>query len=56
MKLYEYQAKEVFKEEALLKSSHLELPFALSLYNEAVKEEHIDKKVLEALWAFSSKT
>jgi len=48
--------REVFKEEELLKSSNLELPFALGLYNEAVKDEHIDKKVLEALWAFSSKT
>ncbi len=48
--------KEVFNQEELLKSSNLELPFALSLYNEAVKDEHINKNVLEALWAFSSKT
>ena len=47
--------KEVFKQEELLKSSHLELPFGLSLYNEASKIETIDKKVLEALWAFNSK-
>jgi len=47
--------KEVFKQEELLKSSHLELPFGLSLYNEVSKIETIDKKVLEALWAFNSK-
>lgn len=47
--------KEVFKQEELLKSSHLELPFGLSLYNDLSKEEHIKKEVLEALWAFNSK-
>jgi energy-coupling factor transport system ATP-binding protein len=47
--------KEVFKQEALLKSSHLELPFGLSLYNDLSKEEHMKKEVLEALWAFNSK-
>ena len=47
--------KEVFMQEELLKSSHLELPFGLSLYNEASKIKTIDKKVLEALWAFNSK-
>jgi energy-coupling factor transport system ATP-binding protein len=47
--------KEVFMQEELLKSSHLELPFGLSLYNEAFKIDTIDKKVLEALWAFNSK-
>ncbi|MBU1141177.1 MAG: energy-coupling factor transporter ATPase [Firmicutes bacterium] len=48
--------KEVFNQEELLKSSNLELPFELSLYNEASKDEHIDTTVLEALWAFNSKT
>jgi energy-coupling factor transport system ATP-binding protein len=47
--------KEVFSQEALLKSSHLELPFGLALYNELAKDEHIDPKILEALWAFNSK-
>ncbi|MCR3905956.1 MAG: energy-coupling factor transporter ATPase [Tenericutes bacterium] len=47
--------KEVFTQEELLKSSHLELPFELSLYNEALKDEKMNKKVLEALWAFNSK-
>ncbi len=47
--------KDVFKQEDLLKSSHLELPFELSLYNEAIKDNNIDKKILEALWAFNSK-
>jgi energy-coupling factor transport system ATP-binding protein len=47
--------KEVFKEEEILKSSHLELPFELSVYNEALKDEKISKKVVEALWAFNSK-
>jgi len=47
--------KEVFSQETLLKSSHLELPFGLALYNELAKDEHIDLKILEALWAFNSK-
>ncbi len=47
--------KKVFAEEELLKSSHLELPFGLSLYNELSKASHVDMKVLEALWAFNSK-
>jgi energy-coupling factor transport system ATP-binding protein len=46
--------KKVFAQEDLLKSSHLELPFGLSLYNELSKDEQVDKKVLEALWAFNS--
>jgi energy-coupling factor transport system ATP-binding protein len=48
--------KEVFKEEEILKSSHLELPFELGIYNEAVKDEKISKRIVEALWAFNSKT
>ncbi len=48
--------KEVFNQEDLLKSSNLELPFGLSLYNEVAKDHTIDHKVLEALWAFNSKT
>ncbi|MBU1093762.1 MAG: energy-coupling factor transporter ATPase [Firmicutes bacterium] len=47
--------KEVFNREDLLRSSHLELPFALGLYNEVAKDGSIDHKVLEALWAFNSK-
>lgn len=47
--------KDVFKEEELLKSSHLELPFELALYNEMTKQKPEDKKLLEALWAYNSK-
>jgi len=47
--------KDVFEEEDLLKSSHLELPFGLALYNDLKKDHSIDPKVLEALWAFNSK-
>lgn len=47
--------KEVFNQEELLKSSNLELPFEISLYNEVAKDKTIDSKVLEALWAYNSK-
>ncbi|MDY0294525.1 MAG: energy-coupling factor transporter ATPase [Acholeplasmataceae bacterium] len=47
--------KEVFREEDLLKSSHLELPFSLSLYNDLAKDPKVDPKLVEALWAFNSK-
>lgn len=47
--------KEVFKEEDLLKSSHLDLPFGLALYNDLAKDPKTDPKLLEALWAFNSK-
>jgi len=47
--------KDVFKEEDLLKSSHLELPFGLSLYNDLAKDPDVDPKLVEALWAFNSK-
>ncbi len=45
---------EVFKHEDLLKSSHLELPFEAKLYARALKDEEIDPKITEALWAFYS--
>jgi energy-coupling factor transport system ATP-binding protein len=47
--------KEVFEQEDLLKSSHLELPFELALYNELKKDEQSHPKIVEALWAFNSK-
>ena len=47
--------KEVFLKEELLKSSHLELPFGLALYNDLAKDPNVDPKLLEALWAFNSK-
>ncbi len=47
--------KEVFKEEEILKSSDLELPFELAIYNEAFKDEKINKRIVDALWAFNSK-
>lgn len=53
--ILEGSPKDVFLKEDLLKSSHLELPFEISLYNEAQKDEKIDGKILEALWAYSSK-
>ncbi|HKL95535.1 MAG TPA: energy-coupling factor transporter ATPase [Haploplasma sp.] len=46
---------EVFKEEEILKSSNLEIPLSLSIYNEVSKDENIDKKLVEELWAFTSK-
>ena len=48
--------KEVFEHVELLQSSNLELPFALSLYNDLKKDSKIDRKLVEALWAFNSKT
>jgi energy-coupling factor transport system ATP-binding protein len=48
--------KEVFKEEEILKSSHLELPFELSVYNEVSKDKKMNKRVVDALWTFNSKT
>jgi len=47
--------REVFDKEDLLKSSHLELPFELSLYNELKKDGSKHPKVVEALWAYNSK-
>ncbi len=47
--------RDVFEQEDLLKSSHLELPFGLSLYNELKKDSSVNPDVLEALWAFNSK-
>ena len=47
--------KEVFKHEDILKSSHLELPFELGIYNEASKDEKISKRIVDALWTFNSK-
>ncbi len=47
--------KEVFTKEDLLKSSHLELPFGLALYNDLARDPKTDPKLLEALWEFNSK-
>ncbi len=44
----------VFREEELLESSHLELPFALKLFNQLEKDDTINKDIAEAVWAFSS--
>lgn len=44
----------VFREQELLESSHLELPFALKLYNQLEKESSVDQHVMEAIWAFNS--
>ncbi len=46
--------EEVFKEEELLKSSHLELPFEVKLYTRASNDKTFDPKITEALWAFNS--
>ena len=45
----------VFKEEELLESSHLELPFSLKLYNQIEKDQSINREIVEAVWAFNSK-
>ncbi|MDX9690843.1 MAG: energy-coupling factor transporter ATPase [Acholeplasmataceae bacterium] len=47
--------REVFEQEELLKSSQLELPFELALYNELKKDEQVHTKIVEALWAYNSK-
>jgi energy-coupling factor transport system ATP-binding protein len=47
--------RDVFEQEELLKSSHLELPFELALYNEMKKDEQAHPKIVEALWAYNSK-
>jgi len=54
--ILEGKPKEVFEREDLLKLSNLELPFELSLYNELKRSETSNQKVVEALWAFNSKT
>lgn len=46
--------QEVFKEVDLLKSSNLEVPQALSVYNH-FKNKKAPKALLEALWEFNSK-
>ncbi|HHT55659.1 MAG TPA: energy-coupling factor ABC transporter ATP-binding protein, partial [Acholeplasma sp.] len=51
--ILEGSPKEVFKEEELLKSSHLEIPLTLSVYNEISKDKDVDKKLVEALWEFN---
>ena len=48
--------KQVFNQETLLKSSHLELPFEIALYNELKKDKEKNHHILEALWAFNLKT
>lgn len=45
----------VFKEEELLKSSHLEIPLALSIHNEIAKDKNSNEKLVEALWEFNLK-
>lgn len=47
--------KDVFKEEEILKSSHLEIPLELSVYNEISKDKNIDPKLVDALWEFNLK-
>jgi energy-coupling factor transport system ATP-binding protein len=48
--------QDVFKQEALLQSSHLELPFEVKLYNDVSGDSKFSQKVTEALWAFNLKT
>lgn len=47
--------EKVFKEEELLKSSNLEIPITLSVYNELSRDQNVDKKLVDALWELSSK-
>jgi energy-coupling factor transport system ATP-binding protein len=46
--------EDVFREEGLLRSSNLELPFQIKLYNAVRKDESIGKDIAKALWAFNS--
>jgi energy-coupling factor transport system ATP-binding protein len=48
--------QDVFKEEALLQSSSLELPFEVKLYNDVNKDPKFNQEIKEALWAFNLKT
>lgn len=52
--ILEGSPKEVFEKEEILKSSHLEIPLTLSVYNEISKDENVDKRLVEALWEFNS--
>lgn len=53
-KILEGTPNVVFYEETLLESSHLELPFSLKLYNHIEKDDTIDRRIVEAVWAFNS--
>ncbi len=53
-KILEGTPDTVFREEKLLESSHLELPFGLKLYHHIEKDDHIDQAIVEAIWAFNS--
>ena len=44
----------VFKEEELLESSHLELPFPLKLYHHIENDQKINRDIVEAIWEFNS--
>lgn len=46
---------EVFKQEDILKESHLEIPFSLRVYKEFEKDKENKAKLVEALWEFNSK-
>jgi energy-coupling factor transport system ATP-binding protein len=48
--------KDVFKEEDLLRSSNLELPFEIKLHNAVSRDETMDNRITEALWAYNLKT
>ncbi|MFP4177548.1 MAG: energy-coupling factor transporter ATPase [Acholeplasmataceae bacterium] len=48
--------KEVFKKEDLLRSSNLELPFEIKLYNAVSSDETMSDRITEALWAYNLKT
>lgn len=53
-KVLEGTPEHVFKEEDILEQSNLELPFALKLYNQIEKDKAIDRKIVEAVWAYNS--
>jgi energy-coupling factor transport system ATP-binding protein len=52
--LLEGAPSEVFKQEAVLLESNLELPFELKLYNAVKNDPSINDEIAEALWAFNS--
>lgn len=52
--IQEGKPNDVFQERELLKSSHLDIPFGLRFYHEAMEHECLkkDKKLMEAIWEY----
>ena len=56
-KIAEGTPEEIFKERDLLRSSNLDMPFALSCYSEAMENEVLNKnkELIDALWEYHLK-